>query len=240
MQSFEVFAIRPIIGHQGYALKLPLVLTPVLGLRARSSAFWLGSLVLVTCLGVSLSVFYFADQPKTRPVSPVLKVALTPRHLSEAPIQDSMPNAQMPVDLYKFALNAFLVPLLDDNIPPKWTYVAVDFMCDVGTTVMVDGEPMVSGQPIPVKAFIVRWEMDHCLPFGRGSVELTGSVEMVVARNAKGLSATVTPIAMRVDSFNGRTWLRGPFRAETAVDTVAPTQRLKTSKPQLPDTPRYK
>ena len=205
--------------------------------------FWLYCFAaIVVVAGSGIWVFYPAELPKTRPVSPVLKVALTPRHLSEAPNQDSMPDAQMPVDLYKFALNAFLVPLLDvdDNVPPKWTYVAIDFMCDVGTTVMVDGEPMVSGKPIPVKAFLVRWEMDRCLPFGRDSVELTGSVEMLVARNAKGLSATVTPIAMRVDSFHGRAWLRGPFKAETDVDTVAPTQRSKTLKPQLPDTPRYK
>ena len=207
---------------------------------SRTPVFWLGCLVLVTYLGVGFSAFYPADQSKARPVSPVLKVALKPIHPSDAPNQNSMPDAQMPVDLYKFALNAFLVPLLDDNVPPKWTYIGIDFMCDAGTSVMVDGEPMVSGKPIPVKAFIVRWEMDRCLPLGRGSVELTGTVEMVVARNAKGLSATVTPIAMRVDSNFGRAWLRGPFKAETAMDTLAPIQRLKTSKPQLPDTPRYK
>lgn len=155
---------------------------------------------------------------------------MTPLHPANAFTQDSIPDARMPVDLYKFALNAFLAPLLDDNVPPKWTYVGIDFMCDAGTTVMADGEPMVSGKTIPVKAFTLRWEMDRCIPFGRNSVELTGNVEMVVVRSAKGLSATVTPIALRVDSFDGRARLRGPFKAEMAIDTLAPMQQSKASK----------
>ena len=108
--------------------------------------------------------------------------------------------------------------------------MGIDFMCDAGTTVMVDSEPMVSGKAIPVKAFTLRWEIDRCNPFGHNSVELTGILEMVVVRSAKGLSATVTPIALRVDSFNGRARLRGPFKAEMAIDTLAPMPQLKASK----------
>lgn len=144
--------------------------------------------------------------------------------------QEPMPDAQMPVDLYKFALNAFLAPLLDDSVPPKWTYVGIDFMCDAGTTVMVDGEPMVSGKNIPSQAFALRWEMDRCVPFGRGSVELTGDVELVVVRSAKGLSAILTPIGLRVDSFNGRTRMRGPFKAKMTIDTVVHLPQLHTAK----------
>ena len=56
--------------------------------------------------------------------------------------QDAMPDAPMPVDLYRFALNALLVPLLDDAVPPRWTDAAIYFSCDPGTSVMVDGEPL--------------------------------------------------------------------------------------------------
>ena len=95
---------------------------------------------------------------------------------------------------------------------------------------MVDSEPMVSGKTIPVKAFTLRWEMDRCNLFGQNSVELTGIVEMVVVKSAKGLSATVTTIALRVDSFNGRARLRGPFKAEMSINMPAPMPQLKASK----------
>ena len=204
-------------------------------LQAAASAigiprFWLVCISAFAFLSGGIWAFYPAEPPKARLAPPLSTVALTPLHPANAFTQNSMPDARMPVDLYKFALNAFLVPLLDDNIPPKWTYVAMDFMCDVGTTVMVDGEPMVSGKPIPVKTFTVRWEMDHCLPFGRDSVELIGIVEMVVVRSAKGLSATVMPIELRVDSFDGLARLRGPFKAEMAINTLAPMPQLKASK----------
>jgi len=208
---------------------------PFVPLRAEASAlgrlmYWLCSFAAAAFLSGYFWVFYPAEPPKSQLAPPLTTVALTPLHPSDVFTQDSIPDARMPVDLYKFALNAFLAPLLDDNVPPRWTYVGINFMCDAGTTVMVDSEPMVSGKTIPVKAFTLRWEIDRCNPFGQNSVELTGIVEMVVVRSAKGLSATVTPIALRVDSFNGRARLRGPFKAEMAIDTLAPMPQLKASK----------
>ena len=208
---------------------------PFAPLRAEASAigrlrYWLYSFAAAALLSGGIWVLYPAEPPKAR-LAPLLStVALTPLHPANAFTQDSIPDARMPVDLYKYALNAFLAPLLDDDVPPKWTYVGIDFMCDAGTTVMVDGEPMVSGKTIPVRPFTLRWEMDRCIPFGRNSVELTGIVEMVVVRSVKGLSATVTPIALRVDSFDGRARLLGPFKAEMAIDTLAPMQQSKASK----------
>jgi hypothetical protein len=60
-----------------------------------------------------------------------------------------LPDALIPVDLHHFALNALLAPLMDDAKPPQWTYASVDFSCLPGTTVMVDGKPMVQGEPMP-------------------------------------------------------------------------------------------
>ena len=194
--------------------------------------FWLYCFAaIVVVAGSGIWVFYPAELPKTRPVSPVLKVALTPRHLSEAPNKDSMPDAQMPVDLYKFALNAFLVPLFDESVPPKWTDAAMNFTCDGESTVMIDGEPMVSGKQIPAGAFTVRWNMNRCAPFGRESVEINGSVELVVARSVKGLRAKVTPNELRVDSLNSRAWLRKPFDAEIELDTLVAMPRSKVAHP---------
>ena len=208
---------------------------PFVPLRAEASAivrlrYWLCSFAAAAFLSGGIWALYPAEPPKARLAPPLSTVTLTPLHPSDAFTQNSIPDTRVPVDLYKFALNAFLAPLLDDNVPPRWTYVSIDFMCDAGTTVMVDGEPMVSGKTIPVKAFTLRWEMDRCNPFGQNSVELTGIVEMVVVQSAKGLSATVTPVALHVDSFNGRARLRGPFKAEMAIDTLAPMPQLKASK----------
>ena len=208
---------------------------PFVPLRAETTAsgrlrYWLCRFAAAAFLSGCFWVFYPAEPPKARLAPPLTTLALTPLHPSGVFTQDLIPDARMPVDLYKFALNAFLAPLLDDNVPPRWTHVGINFMCDAGTIVMVDSEPMVSGKTIPVKAFKLRWEMDRCNPFGRNSVELTGIMEMVVVRSAKGLSATVTPIALRVDSFNGRARLRGPFKAEMAIDTLAPMPHLKASK----------
>ena len=178
-----------------------------------------------------LWLFYTDDPTKALPASPVSTRALTVHASASLVAQDSAPDAVIPVDLYKYALNAFLVPLLDDSAPPKWTDIAMYFACEPESQVMVDGKPMVSGNPIPVKSFTVSWNMDRCAPFGRESVELTGTVELVVVRNATGLSATVTPVALRVDSFNGRSRLRGPFKAEMAMDMLAPMPQLNTANP---------
>ena len=229
MHCIDVFAIGPIIGCKGYVLKLPLALTPVLHLRARGPKFWLGCLVLVTCLGSGFWAYYPADLSKALLVFPFSTVALTTLHPADDMVQEAKPDAPMPVDLYRFALNAFLVPLLDDAAPPKWTSAAVEFACGPGTTVMVDGEPMVVGQPIPVKAFTVRWMMDRCSPLGQDSVELSGGVELVVDRKGAGLSAVVKPDHLRIDSHMGRAWLRGPFTAETEMDTLAAKPQSKTN-----------
>ena len=139
-------------------------------------------------------------------------------HASDLP---GVPDAPMPIDLYRFALNALLVPLIDDAVPPRWTDVAIDFNCGPGTSVTVDAAPLVAGRLIPSKAFTVRWDMDHCTPLGPELVALSGRVELVVSHVDSGLSAMVFPDRLRVDSHMGRAWLHGPFSAVTSLATAA-------------------
>ena len=201
------------------------------GARARSPRFWPCCFAAVVLLGLGFAAAYPTDLPKFPLNAPrVSSAALMTLHPADNTIQEAKPDAPLPVDLYRFALNAFLVPLFDDAVPPRWTSAAVEFACDPETTVMVDGEPMVVGQPIPVKAFTVRWMMDRCSPLGQDSVELSGGVELVVDRKGAGLSAVVKPDHLRIDSHMGRAWLRGPFTAETEMDTLAPFKRSKTAK----------
>ena len=194
----------------------------------RNAKIWLGCLVAAALLGLCFAAAYPTDLPKARLVSTPAMTALAP---VKDMLHDATFDAPIPVDLYKFALNAFLAPLLDDAAPPRWSDVAMEFTCGPGTTVMVDGQPMVPGQVIPVKSFTVSWKMDGCSPMGKESVELSGGVELVVHRKGAGFSAIVMPERLRVDSHMGRTWLRGPFTAEIEMDTLAPIKRSKTAKP---------
>lgn len=217
--------------QRGHALMPRFALPHFVAATVQSLNIWLFSFAIAASLGYGFWVFYPTDLPKVPTDAPrVSKATLMTLHPADDTVQDAKPDAPLPVDLYRFALNAFLVPLLDDAAPPRWTNAAVEFACGPETTVTVDGEPMVFGQPIPVKAFTVRWMMDRCSPMGQESVELSGGVELVVHRKGAGLSAVVKPDHLRIDSHMGRAWLRGPFTAETEMDTLAPMKRLKAVK----------
>jgi hypothetical protein len=128
--------------------------------------------------------------------------------------------APVPPDLVLFALNALLVPLLDDSVPPRWTDVVLEHICGPGTRVLIDGKPLERYSPMPATAFSVRWTLDRCLPFGFDGMELSGSVELQVFHEDSGLSAIVTPHHLHVDSWQGRSWLRGPFSAAMSLATA--------------------
>lgn len=177
--------------------------------------FWLCCFAAVALsLGFAFATVYPNKLPRALPVPKLTLMASQP---SQAGDQAAMADAPMPVDLYRFALNALLLPLLDDSIPPRWTDVAIDFSCQPGTSVTIDGEPLVAAKLMPAKAFTVRWNMDRCAPMGPESVELSGSVELLVFHEDAGLSAVVMPDRLRVDSHMGRTWLRSSFAAETSL-----------------------
>ena len=179
-------------------------------------------------LGWGLAAVFPANPPKAPRTQIVQALTLNPLDGMD---QQRTPNAPVPVDLHRFALNAFLVPLLDDSVPPRWTNVVVDFTCGPVTSLLVDGQPLVTGSPISPHAFTLRWVMDKCSPFGPDSVELSGGVELVVSRTPTGFSAMVKPDQLKFDSHMGRAWLRGPFNAETSLTAPAPVERAKTMRP---------
>lgn len=178
--------------------------------------FWLSCTAGMALL-LGLAFAAFNGKSKTPP-DPTLALA-APLRL-HAIAQPAMLEAGMPVDLYRFALNAFLVPLLDDAEPPRWSNAVMDLHCDPGTSVLVDGEPLLAGKLVPAIAFTVLWNMKHCAPMG-GIVELSGSVDLAVFHEDAGLSAIVIPQRLLVDSYKARLWLRGPFTAETSLATSA-------------------
>jgi len=202
-----------------HAVKSPSALPDTAPSPDPSLRFWLSCFAAIALLlGLAFATVHPKDLPKT---SPAPKRAVMAPKPPEAMARDAMLDAPVPAVFYRFALNALLAPLLDDTEPPRWTDAAIDFSCDTGTSVMVDGEPLVVGKLIPAKAFTVRWNMDRCTPMGPESVELSGGVELLVFHEDAGLSAMVMPDRLRVDSHMGRSWPHGPFAAAMSLATPA-------------------
>lgn len=132
------------------------------------------------------------------------------------PVSDGASETLLPAQFGKFALNALVAPLLDDAEPARWTDVALDFMCDPSTRVLVDGRPIVSGSPVPTQPFSIRWDMNHCEPMGP-STPLSGGVELLVSHEGTGLTALVIPDRLQVHGPKGRSSVVGPFTAKLSL-----------------------
>ena len=109
----------------------------------------------------------------------------------------------------RFVLNALLLPLLDDDEPPRWTDVALRHFCGPATNVEVDGRSLSHGTSIPATPFTVRWDMDRCTPLE--AFELSGTVELLVFREGAGLAAIVNPDGLIIASVSGTGRLPASF-----------------------------
>ena len=179
---------------------------------ARSRRHKLGlssSVAAASLVGITLGVFSAREGvTAVSGAHPALRA-----HAVVAPASDD-PIAR---DFSRFALNALLVPLLDDDVPPRWTDVALSFFCGPATHVEVDGKPLVPGTRIPATAFTVRWHMDRCFPMDYSAGELSGIVELLVFHEDTGLSAVVTADRLRVSSAKGTSRLSAPFAASMSL-----------------------
>ncbi len=117
-------------------------------------------------------------------------------------------------DFKTFALNALLLPLLDDDVPARWADPSISVDCDNGR-VTVDGNRLDVGSPVP-DAFTVRWHMQSCTPLGQG-IEISGDVELRVETSVDGYSASVQPAGLLVRTAAGAHVLNQPFTALLAV-----------------------
>jgi len=118
-------------------------------------------------------------------------------------------------DFTTFALNALLLPLLDDDVPARWADPSLLMDCH-DARVTVDGDRPDVGAPVPA-AFRVRWHMEGCTPLGQG-LELSGDVDLSVESNEVGYTAHVHPKGLKVSSITGVQTLSDPFTARLAVD----------------------
>ncbi len=111
---------------------------------------------------------------------------------AEPVLQDSWIAAEVVHDIRRFALNALLVPVFDDEASPaRWHDPSLAVPCDPGTQVHVNGRPIEPRSLVSGQAFTVLWAMEACRPFGAGGPELTGGAEVVAFQDDDGLSAIV-------------------------------------------------
>jgi hypothetical protein len=108
-----------------------------------------------------------------------------------------------------------LVPLFDDDLPPRWADPSLSFDCDAGA-VTVDDAPLDVGAPVPHEAFTVRWHMERCAPFD-DAMELSGDVELTVEPSGGGYQAVVRPAKLHVVSARGHDVLTEAFTARIGL-----------------------
>ena len=135
----------------------------------------------------------------------------TPREPAGSPAVDAAVTAEFS----RFALNALLVTLIDDDEPPRWSDAALDHICGPATHVEVDGLPLVHGSRLPAGAFTVRWSMDQCTALE--AFELRGVVDLLVFHEDTGLSAVVRPAELIVSGTKGSSRMRAPFASSMSL-----------------------
>lgn len=114
-----------------------------------------------------------------------------------------------------FALNALLLPLLDDDVPARWADPSISMDC-YGARVTIDGDRLDVGAPVP-STFMLRWRMDGCTPMGTG-IELSGDVALMVQTEASGYRASVRPMGFRITTAHGTEAMTETFTAFLASD----------------------
>jgi hypothetical protein len=127
------------------------------------------------------------------------------------------------VNFTRHAMNAMVVPLIDDVEPLRWISepLAVDECADGFNDVTVDGRPFPAGEPLPAIAFKVRRTLKGCNPWGGPWPVLTGVIELTVFHDDGGLSAVVQPIGLRIQSPGGAQLLSAPFAATMSIANSA-------------------
>jgi hypothetical protein len=140
---------------------------------------------------------------------------------ARAPVAQRMLEDPVTGQFSRFALNVLLVPLIDDDEPPRWTDVAMHHFCGPATRVEVNGQPLEPGASVPATAFTVRWHIDQCWPLDRDALELSGDVELQVFHEDDGLDAVVDARQLRVSTPKGSRSVGTPFPASMSLARAA-------------------
>ena len=178
----------------------------------------LGAAALLIVALVSVKAFH-AARSMTAP-------AASEARLVHADHPTDGPESLSIAEFKAFALNALLIPLLDDSTPLRWldpfvtTITSLAINC-VGATVSIDGQPIVPDALVPARAFTLRWHLNQCALLN-GHISASGDIEMLVFHDGDQYSASVHPEGLTVISSDGRETLTRSFAASTPLSPWTP------------------
>ena len=136
-------------------------------------------------------------------------------------------------------MNALLIPVLDDDVPSRWTEPFALMSC-ISSALAIDGKPVVPGSRVPATSFSMRWSLNQCTALGEAFV-MSGTVDLLVFHDGDSYSAVVQPTNLRLDSSSGSAVLTEAFAARTPLGTwshAASYQQIARSGRQSPSGPR--
>ena len=161
------------------------------------------------CLLLASCVCIAACQPRTA-TDPVRRVVTgTATSAAEAAFQ-------------RRALNVLLLPLVDDDEPPRWAAAVAGGDCGASARIAVDGRPAVAGEALPARAFRLVWSGAGCGGFGDDIVEISGAVGLWIFHDGDAWSAVVEPDRLRVVSGGAVVVLTRRFAARTPLGPPMP------------------
>ena len=151
-------------------------------------------------------------------LSLVAQVAAAPAWRS-APIEPPATASELETQWRQRALNALLVPLLDDSFPPHWAEPTIVTPCTNGSNVSLEGAPIPYRAPLGAGPLVIRWKLVDCWPLGFDAWGLDGGIEMTVVVGEERLLAQVRPRDLIAKTQAGRQHLSAPFQSELALGT---------------------
>jgi hypothetical protein len=129
-------------------------------------------------------------------------------------------------ELQRWAVNALLYTILDDDRPPRWTDPEVWAGCAPGTQVRVNHRPLVVGEHIPTGAFDLSWDAVDCHPLGLDGPAMNGRVTLrLKPSGADGWVAQVATDGLEWAGPHGRTMLPSLFVASAPASALAASRR---------------
>lgn len=132
-----------------------------------------------------------------QPSSPAPTRAPSPMGAALASV--TRPDTVVTAALQRHAVAAFVQPFIDDSDPPRFTTTLRPLLCANHSSMSMDGRQIVDGDPVPLGAFTLQWDMDLYCPFGVAGPLLSGRVEVVVFRDdTHGLDAVLRPVTLDV------------------------------------------
>ena len=130
--------------------------------------------------------------------------------------------------LRRYALNLLLLPLLEEDLPLRWTRPEPQFTCLDPDQVRVDGQPVVAGARLPGGSFVVEGHLSSCRVLEPDDLDVTGAVTLrVFPDDVLGLTAIVELRGLRIRSPAGATvvlddrFAAGAMRSGDDVTTLA-------------------